>query len=270
MASKLERTVPLTSQYILPSLIQSELHCSYAVLRKGYKMIRTALVEDDNGVRRTLELYLLRSEAISCVGSYASGWEAMQWIPITQPQVVLMDICMAGISGIDCTRQLKRTLPSVKVVMITGRDDLASLLEAIRAGANGYLTKPFTQAECVKAIQFATVGGAPFSPKIIAKLSGPIGPIAPSPDACKCLNNRECLLLVFLSRGLTDKEIAELIHLSLSAVHSSLKRIYHKLSARNRIEAVQKWSGRSPSPLSPVEYGPSTRMTCPPSDRANP
>ena len=219
------------------------------------KMIRAALVEDDNGARRTLELILLRSGGIVCVGSYSSGREAMQRIPVTQPDVILMDICMSGMNGIDCTRQLKQILPGIKIVMITALDDLQSLQDALRAGASGYLTKPFGRAECIEAIQFAVAGGAPLSHKIVGQLSDRAGSDrGGSADVGRRLNHRERLLLDFLSRGFSDKEIADLAHLSLCAVQSSLKRMYRKIDVPNRTAAAQKWTGHSaPAPASPLD-----------------
>ena len=224
-------------------------------------MIRAALVEDDNGARRTLELILHRSDGVVCVGSYSSGREALQSIPVTHPDVILMDICMSGMNGIDCTRQLKQILPGIKIVMITALDDLQSLEDALRAGASGYLTKPFGRAECIEAIQFAVAGGAPLSQKIIGRLSDRAGSgRGGSADASGRLNHRERLLLDFVSQGFSDKEIADLAHLSLCAVQSSLKRMYRKIHVPNRTAAVQKWTGRSaPAPASPPDE-PATGM----------
>ena len=132
--------------------------------------LRVAIVEDDPRWRASLELLLGETQDLECVGSYSSGEAAVAELPPRRPQVVLMDINLPGISGVECTRQLRALLPEVQIVMLTVYDDSDRIFQALQMGANGYLLKRASADEILQAIQDVHRGGAPMSAYIARKV----------------------------------------------------------------------------------------------------
>lgn len=216
-------------------------------------MITVALVEDNAGLRQGLALLLGQTPGLVCAGAYADAEEALRELPGRAADVVLMDIHMPGMSGIECTRRLREILPSTRVIIITVYRDNESIFSALKAGAFGYLLKRATPEEIVRAITEVHEGGAPMSGEVARKVVETFQPRPPSPvgEETGELSAREREVLELLSRGRLDKEIANELGVSLPTVRFHLKHIYEKLHVRTRVEAALKHNagraGRRPS-----------------------
>lgn len=205
-------------------------------------MIKVAIVEDDARWRANLELLLTETEGLECVGSYGSGEEAVREILACRPQVVLMDINLPGISGVECTRQLRSLLPEIQIVMLTVYDDSDRIFQALQMGANGYLLKRAPADEILQAIQDVHRGGAPMSAYIARKVVQSFQRQTPSAHPDEVLSRRESEVLGYVARGYSDKEVAEALGLTSATVRSYLKTIYGKLHVHSRTQAILKTS----------------------------
>jgi DNA-binding NarL/FixJ family response regulator len=194
-------------------------------------MISVALVEDNAGLRHSLGLLVEETPGLRGVGVFANAEEALRELPGRAPEVVLMDIHLPGMSGIECTRRLREVLPAARVIIITVYRDNESIFAALRAGAFGYLLKRAAPEEIVRAIVDVHQGGAPMSGEVARKLS-----------------SREREVLELLARGRLDKEIAAELGVSLPTVRFHLKHIYEKLHVRTRVEAALKHKSGSGGP----------------------
>jgi DNA-binding NarL/FixJ family response regulator len=206
-------------------------------------MISVAIVEDDPGVRRSLKLLLDESPGFRCACACGTAEEALQVIPRQRPEVVLMDIHLPNRSGIDCTARLKALLPEVQIVMITVYTDIDTVFKALRAGASGYLLKRSPPERILEAITEVQQGGAPMTGEIARKIVEAFKEPATAESQSSELTRRENEVLELLSRGFANKEIAQMLSLSLDTVRYHLKQIYDKLHVRSRTEAVAKFVG---------------------------
>jgi DNA-binding NarL/FixJ family response regulator len=202
--------------------------------------LRVAIVEDDPRWRANLEVLLSETEGLECVGSYPSGEAAVADLPRRRPQVVLMDINLPKMSGVECTRQLKALLPEVQIVMLTVYDDSDRIFQALQMGANGYLLKRASADEILQAIQDVHRGGAPMSAYIARKVVQSFQQPTPSARPEEVLAKRESEVLGYVSRGYSDKEVAEALGLTPATVRSYLKTIYNKLHVHSRTQAIAK------------------------------
>ena len=204
-------------------------------------MIRVAIVEDSKTIRESLTHFVQTDPECHCVFSCATAEEALAGIPKHQPEVVLMDIQLPKLSGIDCTAQIKKMLPSVQIIMVTVYEDTERISAALRAGACGYLLKRCTPAELVSAIREARMGGVPMpreiARKVIASFQQPPA-VAAGVDE---LRPSERKILELLATGLPNKEIADRLGLSPGTVRWHLENIYSKLRVHSRTEAVLKF-----------------------------
>ena len=202
--------------------------------------LRVAIVEDDPRWRSNLELLLSETEGLECVGSYPSGEAAVADVPRRRPQVVLMDINLPKMSGVECTRQLRALLPEVQIVMLTVYDDSDRIFQALQMGANGYLLKRASADEILQAIQDVHRGGAPMSAYIARKVVQSFLQQPPPTRPDEVLSKRESEVLGYVSRGYSDKEVAEALGLTAATVRSYLKTIYGKLHVHSRTQAIAK------------------------------
>jgi DNA-binding NarL/FixJ family response regulator len=207
-------------------------------------MISVAIVEDNPGIRRTLTLLLEESPGFRCVCACGSAEEALRAIPRAAPDVVLMDIHLPNLSGIECTGRLKELVPKVQVVMITVYADVEKVFCALRAGASGYLLKRAAPEQILQAITEVSTGGAPMTSEIARKLVEAFKETPPSAPPTVELSRREQEILELLSQGFANKEIAQNLNISFDTVRWHLKQIYDKLHVRSRTEAVVKFLGR--------------------------
>ena len=204
--------------------------------------LRVAIVEDDPRWRSNLEVLLRETEGLECIGSYSSGEAAVADLPRRRPQVVLMDINLPKMSGVECTRQLKALLPELQIVMLTVYDDSDRIFQALQMGANGYLLKRASADEILQAIQDVHRGGAPMSAYIARKVVQSFQQQATAPHPEEVLSKRESEVLGYVSRGYSDKEVAEALGLTPATVRSYLKTIYSKLHVHSRTQAIAKAS----------------------------
>jgi DNA-binding NarL/FixJ family response regulator len=197
-----------------------------------------AIVEDDNDFRATLARYLDEAPGYRCVCACSTSEEALQKIPRLLPDVVLMDIHLPNLSGLECTRRLKELCPSVQILILTVYEDNERIFGALKAGAGGYLLKRADPAEVLHAIQDVKQGGAPMTSQIARRVVLSFREAPPKVDA---LSRREEEILQHLSRGYSTKEIADRLSVSVNTVRTHLQHIYDKLHVRSRTEAVVKF-----------------------------
>jgi DNA-binding NarL/FixJ family response regulator len=217
---------------------------------------KVAIVEDDPRIREELAKLIERSEDFQCLGTYADGESALADIPRQKPDVVLMDINLPGMSGIDCVRNLKAACPSLHIVMLTVYDEVGQLFNSLMAGACGYLLKRTPADKLLEAITEARMGGAPMTRKIARKVVQYFHQLgAVSPEA-GMLSKREQETLALLAEGFRYKEIADRMGISFNTVREYVHSIYQKLHVSSRTEAVRKYHQQPMSPSPPPPPGP--------------
>ena len=207
-------------------------------------MISVSIVEDSDKLRETLVRVLNRADGFSCVSQYASAEDALKDLPQAKPDVVLMDINLPGMNGVECVRQLKQLLPQTQVMMLTVYEDTENIFDALAAGASGYMLKRTAGKELLEAIEEVKRGGSPMTTHIARKVVQSFQRSAAAEAQTESLSEREQQVLDLLSRGLIYKEIAEKLGISYETVHTYIRRIYEKLQVRTRTEAVAKFLRR--------------------------
>jgi RNA polymerase sigma factor (sigma-70 family) len=203
--------------------------------------ITVSIVEDDARVRESLAGLISRAPGFECVSHYPTGEEALAEIPKKKPAVVLMDINLPGMSGIECVRKLKAAEPSCQIVMLTVYENTEQIFKALANGASGYLLKATPPEELLSAIQDVQRGGSPMTSHIARKVVQSFQQSATSAKATENLSPREQEVLELLAKGFLYKEIADQLHISFETVHTYIRRIYEKLQVRSRTEAVAKY-----------------------------
>jgi DNA-binding NarL/FixJ family response regulator len=206
--------------------------------------ITVSIVEDNEQLRGTLARVLNRAEGFRCASQYADAESALQSIPKERPEVVLMDINLPGMNGVECVRQLKTLVPGTQVIMLTVYEDTENIFNALAAGASGYLLKRTKSAELIDAIKEVQRGGSPMTTHIARKVVQSFQWPGASQQPAESLSQREQEVLDCLSKGLMYKEIAEKLGISYETVHTYIRRIYEKLQVRTRTEAVAKFLRR--------------------------
>jgi DNA-binding NarL/FixJ family response regulator len=206
--------------------------------------ITVSIVEDNEQLRGTLVRVINRADGFRCLSQYPSAEDALKDLPQVRPEVVLMDINLPGMNGVECVRQLKQTLPQTQVMMLTVYEDTENIFNALAAGAAGYLLKRTKTAELLEAIREVHQGGSPMTTHIARKVTQSFQKAGPSPQATENLSEREQQVLDCLSQGFLYKEIAEKLGISYETVHTYIRRIYEKLQVRTRTEAVAKFLKR--------------------------
>lgn len=209
--------------------------------RETNRPIRVAVVEDNAAFRRGLRAIFEFTPDIECVGMFATGEEALREIPKAAPEVVLMDINLPGISGVEATRELKRLRPATQILMLTIEDDNEQVFAALRAGAAGYLLKASTPAEIMDGIQLVARGGSPMSAVIARRVVESFHGAANSSAPKVALSERESEVLERIASGKRVKEVAAELEVSATTVQTYLRRIYEKLQVHSQAEAVAKF-----------------------------
>jgi DNA-binding NarL/FixJ family response regulator len=207
--------------------------------------ISVSIVEDDPGVRSSLARLIDGTPGFRCLSQHPSAESALQDMPTANPEVVLMDINLPGLSGVECVRRLKPMLPQTQVIMLTVYQNTEHIFKALSAGATGYLLKQTPPAELLDAIREVCSGGSPMSSHIARKIVQSFQEPAPSPSESNHLSPRETEVLDLLSKGFLYKEIAEKIGLTYATVHTHIRHIYEKLHVRSRTEAVAMHLGQA-------------------------
>lgn len=206
--------------------------------------ITVAIVEDDSGLRTSLSGILQRAPDCRCVGTCPDAEEALREIPRLGPRVVLMDINLPGINGVECVRRLLQQGFEGQILMLTVHEDTEFIFESLAAGASGYLLKPVRAAELLAAVKNVYAGGAPMTSSIARKVVQSFKQTRPAAtgDATE-LSPREQEILDYLAKGYSYKETADQMGISYSTVHTHIEHIYHKLHVRSRAQAVAKYLG---------------------------
>lgn len=206
--------------------------------------IRIAIVEDLEEIRSGLETLIRESDGFVCVGAYPNGSQALAGIPDAAPDVVLMDIDMPGMDGIECIERLKLRQPELQIMMLTVFSDDEKIFRSLTAGASGYLLKKTPPAELLTAITELYHGGSPMSSAIARKVVTAFRQPSMSTEGSEPLTARETEILMYLAKGFRYKEIGEKLFISTETVRTHLHKIYEKLHVRSRTEAVLKYLHR--------------------------
>ena len=206
--------------------------------------ITFAIVEDVAATRVQLLAVLKRAPGLRCLRACANGEEAVRLLPADVPDVVLMDLNLPGMSGIECVARLKERLPRLQVLIFTTYEDGDQIFNSLRAGASGYLLKSTPPGELVEAIEQVHAGGSPMSMGIARKVVSHFQRIQRPTSEFEQLTPREREILAQLAKGFLYKEIGEQLGISLSTVRAHLHAIYGKLHVQSRTEAVVRYLGR--------------------------
>ncbi len=202
--------------------------------------ITVSIVEDASGVREGLMRLLNSAPGFSCLASYPDGETALTQLPTQPPDVVLMDIDLPGMNGVECVRKLKTVLPDIRVVMLTVYDNPEKIFDALSAGALGYLLKKRVPEELLTAVRDAYSGGSPMSSQIARKVVQFFQNFPPANEV-ESLSTRELEVLDLLAKGFLVKEIADRTRLGYGTVRTYIRRIYEKLQVHSRSQAVAKY-----------------------------
>lgn len=214
------------------------------------KMIRVVIVEDDRRIRNTLIEVLASSDYCECIGAFSTGLAAVSEIPQLAPDVILMDINLPDLSGVECVAKITPTLPKTQILMLTVYQNPEMIFSALAAGAHGYLLKPVLPEHLLKAVREIREGGVPMSPTIARKVlssfhqrpnGAPVDPVDPMESGVHQLGPREKQVLDFLVMGYSYKEIASELNIGVSTVGTYVQRIYEKLHVRSRRDILSRY-----------------------------
>jgi DNA-binding NarL/FixJ family response regulator len=208
--------------------------------------VTVSIVEDDPNLSKALARLIGQTQDLHCLGCYATAEEALREIPKTPVEVVLMDINLPGMNGIDCVRKLKTLKPTLRIVMVTIYENPEQIFKALTAGAIGYVLKHRPSAELLNAIRDAHEGGSPMSSQIARKVVQFFQNNGAANEADE-LSVREQEVLELLANGYLIKEIADRLGLGFDTVRTYIRRIYEKMHVHSRAQAVAKYHQRSPT-----------------------
>lgn len=202
-----------------------------------------ALVEDDRRLREQLIEILNDAPDLEVLVAVSTGEEALEKIPASAPDIILLDINLPGKSGIECIRELRRLCPRTEVIMLTAYEEEDNIFNALREGASGYLLKTTTPEQLFDAIRDVFTGGAPFSSHIARKVAQYFRQDREICEENESLSPREREVLQLLSSGYIYKEVAEQLKITIETVRTYVKRICAKLHVRSKVEAILKFRG---------------------------
>lgn len=208
--------------------------------------ISIAIVEDNHDIRQALEQIISMSGGFDLVCSCENGEDALVKLPIYLPKIVLMDINLGGMTGIEVVKELKPQHPEMLFMMCTVYEEDEKIFEALKAGASGYIIKKTAPSKLLEAIKELNQGGAPMSSQIARKVVTAFQskPAVAAEGLVELLTKREMEILEMLASGLVYKEISEKLYISSETVRKHVYNVYNKLHVSNRVEAVNKYYGR--------------------------
>ena len=206
-------------------------------------MISVSIVDDEKKLCKSIATFLNDSPGFRCISIYGNAEAALQHLPADNPDVVLMDINMAGMDGIECVRRLKILLPQVQIVMLTVYEDTEQIFKALAAGATGYLLKRLEPEDLLQAIRDVSVGGSPMSNSIARKVVASFQEANQAGER-NLLSPREQAVLDCLAQGLPYKQIADRLGISINTIRTHLRHTYEKLHVLSRTQAVAKYLRR--------------------------
>ncbi len=209
--------------------------------------IKVAIVEDDAEAREMLKEWLDGTPGFKCAGALGDGLSAVGRLPALHPDVVLMDINLPGLKGIECVRRLKPVMLETHFLMLTVYGDTNSIFQALEAGAIGYLLKRTSKDELFAALKLVQAGGSPISSGIARR----VAQVFQKPQAAvsdeETLSERERQVIDLLSHGHSEKQIADRLNISQHTVHTYIRRIYEKLQVHSHAQAVAKYAEQTAS-----------------------
>jgi DNA-binding NarL/FixJ family response regulator len=203
--------------------------------------IKVAIVEDDEGIRSGIGALIRRSSACRLAGDYPDAETALKELPKHPADVVIMDINLPGMNGVECVRQLKSAMPGVQVLMLTVYEDSDSLFNSLKAGASGYLLKRTASARLIEAIRDVHTGGSPMTPQLARRVVQFFSKVPEGVSPVSQLTPGEKEFLEQLANGYAYKEIADRMKISIDTVRSYVRTAYEKLHVHSRTEAVVKF-----------------------------
>ena len=209
-----------------------------------HPLIRVAIVEDDEWLRSSLITQISGAAGFQCLGSFRSAELALKHIPTLKPDVVLMDINLPGMDGVQCVRQLKEACPKIQFLMLTVYEESERIFNSLQAGARGYLLKRTAMEELLEAIQQVMDGGTPLTDHIARKIVHYFNQLGTRASTLESLSPRETKVLEMLAQGLSYKEAADSLTLSIHTIRMNVRHVYHKLHVHSRAEAVAKYLSR--------------------------
>jgi DNA-binding NarL/FixJ family response regulator len=209
-------------------------------------MIRVSIVDDEKKLCQSMAAFINGARGFRCVSTYHTAEAALEHLPQDRPDVVLMDIHLTGMSGIECVERLKAMVPEMQIMMLTVYEDTDQIFKALSAGAAGYMLKRLTPANLLEAIREMRGGGSPMSSLIARKVVASFQNAQRTDNKQVELSSREQMVLKCLAEGLTYKGTAERLSISIPTIRSYLRRIYEKLQVRSRTEAVAKYMRQAP------------------------
>jgi DNA-binding NarL/FixJ family response regulator len=211
---------------------------------------RVSIVEDDAGVRAGLVRLFNAAPQFQCLNSYATAESALEGLPKEEPDVILMDINLPGMSGIECVRELKNRAPSLVVVMLTVYEETELVFQALQAGATGYLLKRTPPRQLLQAVMEVLEGGAPITSQIARKVVEAFHNASPAKASGEIivLSAREREVLDLLAKGFLIKEIADKLGVGFGTVRTYVRRIYEKLHVQSRSQAIAKYFHAAEAP----------------------
>jgi DNA-binding NarL/FixJ family response regulator len=205
--------------------------------------IRVAIVEDQDEVREGLAYLVDSAEGFHCAGAYADAETALDELDRSAPDVVLMDIGLPRMDGIEATRRVRERRPATQVMMLTVYEDEGRIFDSLRAGATGYVLKKTPPAQLLEWIGVLHGGGSPISSQIARRVIEVFHHPTPATDATADLTPREREILELLVRGYRYAEIGEQLFISLDTVRTHVRHVYEKMQVRSRAEAAARYHG---------------------------
>lgn len=204
--------------------------------------IRVSIVEDIDEIRQGFSFLINSSDEFECVLNYSNAEDALEGVALNQPDVIIMDIGLPGMSGIDCTREIKTRFPAIQIMICSVYEDDERLFSSLAAGASGYILKRTSPGILLDAIKDLHTGGSPMSSQIARKLVSSLHVLKGPGQSVDLFNlsKREKEILDLLSDGYRNKEIAEKLFISVHTVKSHIYHIYDKLHVQSRVEALNK------------------------------
>lgn len=204
-------------------------------------MISVSIVDDEKELRQSITTFVNGAPGFKCLSTYSSAEAALKGLPADKPDVVLMDINLGGMNGIECVERLKAQAPEMQILMLTVYEDTDQIFKALEAGATGYLLKRSSPTTLLQAIREIHAGGSPMSSSIARKVVASFQKTKKDGQKQVHLSPREEMVLDCLSKGLTYKAIADQLGISIDTIRTYLRRIYEKLHVQSRTEAVAKY-----------------------------
>ncbi|HEX3798588.1 MAG TPA: response regulator transcription factor [Verrucomicrobiae bacterium] len=204
-------------------------------------MISVSIVDDEKELRQSIATFVNGAPGFRCISSYSTAEAALKGLPADKPEVVLMDINLGGMNGIECVEKLTAEVPTMQILMLTVYEDTDQIYKALTAGASGYLLKRSSPTKLLQAIREVHAGGSPMSSSIARKVVASFQKAKRSDEKQTHLSPREEMVLDCLAKGLTYKQIADQLGISIDTIRTYIRRIYEKLHVQSRTEAVAKY-----------------------------